>query len=375
MVAFVAIHAGLATTRVTASLYTLHEGYPEWWLGTLMSSFAISPIFLSLWAGRTSDAHGIRRPLAAAIAMGTVGAALATVSQHPAVLVVAALCTGGSLAVGAVAIQHEAGRMARDASDLKRVFSWIALGPALSNAGSPVLAGLLIDYVDFRAAFALATLLPLVGWLGLRKLAPHAAKPAPRPAEIGRSWALLEHKPLVHLIWVTVAISAAWDAHSYCVPLLSHARGLSASATGLVLGAFAAAATLVRLFITRAGAALDEQRSLRLAMAVASAASALYFFLPGLPGMVVGSAALGTALGSVQPMVLALLHQVVPPAQHGQAIGLRMLVTNASTVAIPAAFGLLAQAAHPAAPLWVMAAAVLLALGPASKLRIGGRVV
>jgi MFS family permease len=78
---------------------------------------------------------------------------------------------------------------------------------------------------------------------------------------------------------------------------------------------------------------------------------------------------LGLALGSVQPMVLSMLHQVTPPERHGQALGLRMLATNGATIAMPLGFGLLAAASVAAAPLWLMAALLLLAQWPARALQ------
>jgi MFS family permease len=81
------------------------------------------------------------------------------------------------------------------------------------------------------------------------------------------------------------------------------------------------------------------------------------------------SALLGLALGSVQPMILSMLHQVTPADRHGQALGLRMVATNAATIVMPLGFGLLAALTVPAAPLWLMALLVLLAQWPASRLR------
>ena len=50
-------------------------------------------------------------------------------------------------------------------------------------------------------------------------------------------------------------------------------------------------------------------------------------------------------------------------------LGLRMLFTNVATIAMPVGFGFLAAATTSAAPMWLMAAALLLALGPARRLR------
>jgi len=151
-------------------------------------------------------------------------------------------------------------------------------------------------------------------------------------------------------------LSACWDSHSFVVPVVGHAKGLSAASIGLVLSSFAVAATAVRLAIVRFSDDLDEVKALRVAMSLAMVMLVLYAWLPGTPGLMFGSAVLGLALGSVQPMFLALLHRVTPPEAHGQALGLRMLMVNAATLGMPAGFGLLAAATVTAAPMWLMAA-------------------
>lgn len=369
--ALICVHAAMASTRVAASLLLLHQGRPAWMVGAMLSLFAVAPLGLALWAGRLADRHGMHRPLGVGVVMGFVGASVAVVSEHPLALAVAALATGGALSVAAVGVQREAGLMARSPADLKRVFSWVALGPAVSNALAPILVGLLIDHVSFQAGFMLAAVLPgLAWWLGRtlpRAPAPvdTGSAPAPRAA-----WALLKLPALRILLLINVALSATWDAHSLVVPLVGHARGLSASAIGVVLGSFAVAATVVRLAISRWGEQVRERQALKVAMWVAVAVCVVYAWLPGVVGMMAGSAVLGLALGSVQPMVLAGLHQVTPADRHGQALGLRMLISNASTIVMPLVLGLLAGATVAAAPLWAMALVVALTLVPAARLRL-----
>ena len=76
----------------------------------------------------------------------------------------------------------------------------------------------------------------------------------------GRSKSLNDYTGDVLLI-VNVAMSSCWDAHSFVVPVVGHAKGLSASSIGLVLGSFAAAATLVRLAIVRWAHHVDEVKA------------------------------------------------------------------------------------------------------------------
>jgi MFS family permease len=367
----VCVHASMAATRVTATLLVLHQGYPEWVVGVLMSLFAVAPIALSLWAGRLADSHGLHKPLGVGVTLGGLGAGLAVISQHPVALAVAALATGGAISVAAVGIQREAGMLARNGKDLKRVFSWVALGPAVSNAVAPVAVGLLIDHVGFRAGFAFAALLPLLAWQIARALP--RLKPVRAVAVLSApqltALSLLKLPAFTSLLLVNIALSSCWDAHSFAVPVLGHAREMSASAIGLVLGAFAVAATLVRLAISRFADHLQEALALRWAMGVATGVCAVYYWLPGPTGMLVGSALLGLALGSVQPMILALLHQVTPTERHGQALGLRMMATNAITIVMPLTFGGLATVSGVgAAPMWLMGSMVLLAQWPARRM-------
>ncbi len=382
--ALMCVHATMAATRVAGSLWLLQTHHPAWMVGALLSLYALAPLGLSLWAGRLADRHGLHRPLAVGVAMGLLGPVLLVVHLDVVTLALSALFTGGAVSVAAVAIQREAGQMAHSPDDLRRVFSWVALGPALSNAISPVVVGLLIDHAGFRSAFFFAALLPVAAWAAGRRVPRASDQAGPStlagavddggvgggasPARAPAAWTLLAIVPLRRLILVNLALSSCWDAHSFAVPVMGHDRGLSASAIGTVLGSFSVAATGVRLAISRFAPRLDERAALCGAMAVAAATSALYPFLPGLATMIAGSFVLGLALGSVQPMVLSMLHQVTPARRRGQALGLRMLCTNAATLVMPTMFGALAAGTAAAAPMWLMAALVGAALVPARRI-------
>lgn len=364
----ICVHACMATTRVTASLWVLKQGYGEASVGMLLSLFAVAPIVLALWAGRLADRHGFHRPVGVGVAMAFVGALLAMAVQQLWAIAVGCLLCGGAVAVAAVAMQREGGLMADEAGELKRIFSWMALGPALSNALSPIIAGLLIDHVGMTYAFGFAAALPVIAW-GLARQVPRNppavyTKSFREPA----AWDLFRLPAYRRLLIVNLALAAGWDAHSFVVPVVGHARGLSASSIGLVLGSFALATTVVRLAIVRFADDIDEAKSLRIAMVVAMLTFIAYAWLPGTVGLMCGSALLGAALGSVQPMIMSMLHRATPPERHGQALGLRMLTMNSATVGMPVGFGMLAAATALTAPMWVMAGALLLAQLPARKL-------
>jgi len=365
----IAVHACMAVTRVTATLWVLQAGLGEWTVGVLLSLFAVAPIAMSLWAGGLADRHGFHRPVGVGVCMAFAGAVVALASQTLPAIAFSCLMCGGAVSVAAVAIQREAGLMADSPDQLKKVFSWVALGPSLSNAIAPVIAGLFIDHLGFRWAFGFAVLLPLLSWGLALRVPRHPPKPQEAAAKPRPTWHLLKHAPLRQLLLLNIVLSACWDAHSFVAPVVGHAKGLSASSIGLVLGSFAVAATLVRLAIVRFSNSLDELKALRVAMVLAMFMLLVYSWLPGALGMMLGSALLGLALGSVQPMVLAMLHQVTPADRHGQALGLRMLAVNGATIAMPIGFGLLASSTLAAAPMWLMASLLLAAQWPARALR------
>ena len=364
----IAVHACMAVTRVTASLWVLHRGYGEASVGLLLSLFAVAPIVLSLWAGRLADRHGFHRPVGVGVLMAGVGALLALAVQQLWAIAIGCLLCGGAVAVAAVAMQREAGLMAEEPGQLKRIFSWVALGPAMSNALAPVIAGLLIDHVGMTSAFGFAAVLPLLAWGLAQKVPRHLPEPVSKSYREPAAWDLFRLPAFRRLLLVNLVLSACWDAHSFVVPVVGHARGLSASSIGIVLGSFAVAATCVRLAIVRFADDLDEVKALRSAMALAMLTFLAYAWLPGTWGLMAGSAVLGLALGSVQPMILSILHRVTPVERHGQALGLRMLTVNGATVAMPAGFGILAAATALAAPMWLMASLLLLAQAPARRL-------
>ena len=359
----------MAVTRVTATLWALDQGYGEWTVGVLLSLFAVAPIAMSMWAGRLADRYGFHRPVAVGVGMGLAGSVIVLAYPSMPTVAIGCLLTGGAISTAAVAIQREAGLMTESPHDLKRIFSWISLAPALSNAIAPITAGILIDTAGFRWTFAFAVLLPIVAWALARQVPRHPPAPHHDAAAAPPAWHLLREGPLRNLLLVNVVLSTCWDVHTFVVPVVGHAKELSASSIGLVLGSFAVAATFVRLAIVRFARHLDELKALRSAMVLATVVLAVYAWLPGTAGMVLGSSLLGLALGSVQPMILSTLHQVTPRERHGQALGLRMLTVNVATVAMPVGFGLLASAFVVAAPMWLMAGLLVAAQWPAGALR------
>lgn len=354
----VCVHMGMAGTRMAAPLLALREGHSAASVGVLLALFALSQVFLSLPAGRFADRHGLRRPVAYAATAAMLGAGAAALWPTFWVLCFAALLTGAATGSTIIAVQRQAGFLATGPTELKQVFGWLAIGPALSNFAGPFAAGLLIDLAGFRAAFAMLALVPLAGWWGVRSLPVRKGLQAP-PGPEGRrrsSWDLMRAPAFRRIMLINWVVSSCWDVHTFLVPVLGHERGLSASAIGTVLGGFALAATGVRMLLPLAAKHVSEARVVVTAMACATVLFALYPLAHAAWSMSLLSVLLGFALGAVQPMVMSAMHQVTPAHRHGEAIGLRMMAVNGSSVLMPLLFGSAGAVLGASGVFWIMGA-------------------
>lgn len=352
------LHATMAGARLAAPLLALRAGYSEAAVGVLLALFALTQVFLALPAGRYADRHGLRRPFGFAVIAATLGAGLAAAFPVFPVLCLAALLTGGAAGAAAIALQRHVGRAAEGATQLKQVFSWLAIGPAFSNFLGPFAAGIAIDTGGFSLAFLLMAVLPLVAWHFVRnvhELPPVVVPPGERHRP---AWDLLREPMFRRLLLVNWLLSSCWDVHTFVVPVLGHERGLSASVIGTILGAFAVAAVAVRIVLPVYAARLHEWAVITAAMASTALLFLVYPLLHAPLAMGACSVLLGIALGTVQPMIMSTLHQITPEHRHGQAVGLRLMAINASSVAMPILIGAAGATIGIAGVFWAVAALV-----------------
>jgi MFS family permease len=335
----ICVHACMAGTRLAAPLLALRQGHSAAVVGMLLALFALTQVFLSLPAGRFADRHGLRLPMALAAIASTVGAGLAVAFPVLPVLCLSALLTGGATGAASIATQRHVGRAAETPTQLKQVFSWLSIGPAISNFLGPFVAGLVIDHGGFRLAFLLMAVVPVFGWFCVRneQEMPPVVRPAGEP--VGKAWHLMREPMFRRLLLVNWFLSSCWDVHTFVVPVLGDERGLSASVIGTILGAFAVAAAVVRVLLPLIAAHVRERTVIASAMGATALLFGIYPLMHSALSMGACSVLLGLALGCVQPMVMSMLHQITPEHRHGEAVALRMMAINASSVAMPMLFG------------------------------------
>lgn len=371
------LHSAMAGLRLAAPLQALHLGHSAWSVGLLLALFAAAPVLLALPAGRLADRLGYHRPVALAVAVTVLAGVAAVASTAFAgtwqflLLCASALASGAGANTGMLTIQRTAGVTARDATERVRVFSWLGVAPSFANVIGPVAAGLVIDGMGFRAAYAMLMLMPLTSLAWARLVPRLPAPPSTRASADSTAWDLLFAPGLVRLLAVNWLLAMCWDVHQFAIPVLGHARGFSASTIGLILGSFTASVTVVRLLIPWLAHRLREITVLRVAMLGTGLVFALYPLAPNAWLMGVCAVALGVTLGSVQPMVMSLLHQVTPDQRHGEALALRSMAINATSTLMPLLFGAAGTLVGAAALFWMVGGAVAGGSWIAGRLRPG----
>lgn len=360
------LHASMTGLRMSAPLLALQEGYSPAAVGVLLALFALAQVFLALPAGRFADRNGLKRPINYSVAAAVLGAGAAVAFPIFPVLCVSALLTGGATGVAVISLQRHVGRAASGALQLRQVFSWLSIGPAVSNFLGPFSAGLLIDHAGpsagslfgYRAAFLFLTLLPLMTWFLVRHTQELPPVITRSEGVQPKAWDLLRQPMFRRLLLVNWFLSSCWDVHTFVVPVLGFERGLSASSIGSILGAFALAAAAVRMVMPLVAAHLREWKVLAFAMLITGVLFGVYPLMPSALMMGLCSVLLGLALGTVQPMVMSMLHQLTPEARHGEALGLRLMTINASSVVMPMLFGSAGALVGIAAVFWATGALV-----------------
>jgi MFS family permease len=346
-------HIGFAGSRLAVPLFAVDQGGGPFVAGTIVALYAALPAFLAIPMGRMADRIGYK-PL---VIFGTGGifGALLIPSLFPSVhaLYFVATLLGVSFMTFQLAVQTLVGAVS-GAEQRARNYSWLSLGYATANFSGPLVAGVLIDHVGHVKTF-LCLAAPVLGAValavsGLRWIPVAQAKPAANAkVKRGGLFDLLRDRQLRNLLIASGIISSAWDVYQFLIPIYGRSLGLSATAIGLVVSAFAIAIILVRLVLPFFVRRIGETETLTYAMFVACAAFCLFPFFSNPWALAAVSFFLGVGCGVGQPLSMTLVYNASPKGREGEAAGMRITVNQIAHAVIPIAFGALGSLAGYAA--------------------------
>jgi len=342
-------HIGFAGSRLAVPLFAIDQGANPFVVGTIVALYAALPAVLALAAGRLTDRLGFQIPLI----VGTCGVFTALILPFifPAMttLYVTAALIGVSFMVFQLATQTLTGAIAKP-EDRSRNFSYLSLGYATANFTGPLVSGVLIDHVGHAWTFfalSVPLVLAIVVAANGRRWIPDVHVKSEKPP--GGSFELWKIKPLRDTLIASGIVSAAWDVYQFFMPIYGRALGLSATAIGAIMSAFAISIILVRIVLPYCVRRTGEAQMLTYAMFVAAAAFALFPLFQGAWMLAAVSFLLGIGCGCGQPLSLTMVFNASPPGRAGEAAGMRITVNQVAHFVIPLAFGALGSVAGYAA--------------------------
>jgi len=353
--------SGFKGARVLNTLYALELGAGPFDIGLLLATYALFPLLLAVYAGKVSDRYGVRIPMVAGMSGMTLGVFLPFAWPTLPALYIAAAVTGAGFIFVQVSMQSLTGALGTGEARTRN-FNLYSLAIATADFVGPVLAGFLIDlsgYVPAYLYLSLLNLLALTGLLCLLRRIPAGSKPGDRRQQ--RMMDLLQSAELRRIFITSAVVISGVDLFQLYLPLYGHSVGLSASAIGMVLGAFAAAAFVVRAMIPRLVRQYGEESTLTYSLFIAAATGVLIPFFTSAVLLGGIAFALGLSLGLGQPLSVILAYNHSPPGRAGEVLGLRIAINNSIHVVVPAVFGAIGTVFGLAPVFWVNS--LTLALG------------
>jgi MFS family permease len=328
-------------SKVVVTLFAIELGVPQLYIGALIATYSVFPMFLGLFAGKLTDRLGVRVPMIA----GTLGVVTALLVPYlfPGVpaLFLSATLIGATWVFYNVCAQNLVGILS-NVETRARNFTNYGLVMAGGSFFGPMLSGFSIDHFGHAQTYLHLAAVPFTSALilmSLRRVPPGLGKGQVSDEHASYSANLLSNKPLRRTLITSAIILTGTDLFQFYMPIYGHAVGLSASAIGMILGTFAVAAFVVRLGMPRMLKRLGADALLVWSLFIGSAAYLVFPIFDHALLLAGVAFILGLGLGCSQPLSLMLIYDRAPPGRSGEALGLRLTINNFMHIAIPLLFG------------------------------------
>lgn len=350
----------LKGSKMLVALYAIDLEASPFTIGALVSTYALFPLVLAVYAGRVSDRRGVRVPMM----LGSLGVATGLAlpvgfPTLPALFLSSALVGTASLFFH-VAVHNLVGSLG-EGMERTRNFSTLSLAASISGLVGPLLVGFAIDLSGHLCTYLLLATVACIPSLVLAchcsfipaRIVSHAERPDTGVRD------LLANPSLRKTFFTSGLIIAGIDLYNFYMPLYGHSIGLSASVIGAIVGMQAVAAFVVRLWMPRLASRFGERRVLTASLFIAGLTYLAFpnFGNPYVLGLI--SFVLGLGLGCGQPLSVIMTYNDSPPGRAGEALGLRLTVNKFTQIVVPIAFGSLGTAAGMHPVFWMNAALLL----------------
>jgi MFS family permease len=154
----------------------------------------------------------------------------------------------------------------------------------------------------------------------------------------------LANRDVLRMLATSSLVQLGTDLFQFYLPIYGHAKGLSASAIGAVLAAFAAASFIVRLYLARLVKTVAPEKLLAWSFYAGAVGFALVPFTHSAIMLGVVSFIFGFGMGIGTPLTVMLMFSHSTEGRSGQTLGLRLTANNFVRSVGPVVFGAIGSA-------------------------------
>jgi MFS family permease len=341
----VLVHVSFGGSRILLSLYALTLHASPFVIGLLISVYALTPMFVSVKAGRICDRIGYRLPMFYG-SLALAGALLVPAVWYglPALFVSAALA-GGSFSAFNVAAQALVGAMS---TPERRAFNFstLSMGYSVASLVGPLVVGYAVDHAGPLWAYAILSFILVTPTLALLDKRRAAVDARPGGGESGKRsmMDLLRNRGLLAIFAASGACVTGWDLFTFFMPIYGTRIGLSATMIGAVISSFGVATLVVRIFIPKLTRRYGDNVVLAWAMALGAVAFGSLPFFENVALLMLAAFLMGLGLGCGQPLTMMICYNRSPAGRAGEANGIRQMANNLTHMIVPLVFGALGSA-------------------------------
>jgi MFS family permease len=363
---FTSRHASL----VLLTLYALKFGARPFAVGILAATFSVLPMLLSWQVGKLADRFGSRWTLLFGAAGGACGMLVPYYFPGLPALYIAGVMNGFLIAFSSVSVHNLVGLLSEPHNRALN-FSNLTLMTSAGAFLGPLFAGFAIDQSGHAATCLYIVLLSLVPvtmltlWGGALPGGSRETHPSRSVRE------MLTGSGLWRILATSSLMMSGIALFHFYMPVYGSSIGLSASAIGVVIATYSAAAFIVRLILPRLIARLGEEKVLAYALFLAAAGFMLTPFFNSYRMLALASFIFGFGMGCIDPVTIMLTFSNSVEGRSGEALGMRITINQLTGTIIPVVFGVIGSAFGAFPVFWLNA--LMLASGGAFNMprRIG----
>jgi len=331
---------GIKASRVLVTLYAIELGADSFIVGILISLYGFFPLFLAVYAGKTSDRFGFRYP----IFWGQAGVALGLLIPYlfPRILslFVSASIIGAAFIFCQISFHNLIGSLGT-AGERTRNYSIMSLGASTSGFIAPLIAGFSIDHFGHAATYLYLFIFTLAAGLSILTCFKDVTPTSPQAEKHVKKNAadLLKNKPLRQILITSGIVIAGVDLFAFYFPIYGHRIGFSASLIGIVLSLYAAAAFVIRVIMPAIVKKYHEETVLTASLMLSGMTFLLFPLFKNAAALSLTAFILGLGLGCGQPLAIMLTYNRAPVGRSGEALGMRITVNKFIQISVPIIFG------------------------------------